>query len=75
MAIHNKGVDCHESSLLQSLDAGFASKSRNDKSDYTIAFEFMETFIKAVEKEVIKSVVLWKQKRLNATKAIVENHH
>lgn len=41
----------------------------------TIAFEFMETFISAVQKEVIKSVVLWKQKRLNATKAIVENHH
>lgn len=41
----------------------------------TIAFEFMENFISAVQKEVIKSVVLWKQKRLNATKAIVENHH
>lgn len=40
-----------------------------------IAFEFMETFIKAIEKEVIKSVVLWSEKRLNATKAIVENHH
>lgn len=36
-----------------------------------IAFEFMETFIKAVEKEVIKSVVLWKQKRLNATKQVI----
>lgn len=40
-----------------------------------IDFTFMETFIKAVEKEAIKSVVLWSEKRLNATKAIVENHH
>ncbi|MGX3098576.1 restriction endonuclease subunit S [Helicobacter sp. 23-1046] len=38
-----------------------------------IAFDFMETFISAVQKEVIKSVVLWNQKRINATKAIVEN--
>lgn len=36
-----------------------------------IAFEFMETFIKAVEKEVIKSVVLWSEKRLNATKQVI----
>lgn len=36
-----------------------------------IDFAFMETFIKAVEKEVIKSVVLWKQKRLNATKQVI----
>ena len=37
----------------------------------TIAFEFMETFIKAVEKEAIKSVVLWSEKRLNATKQVI----
>ena len=36
-----------------------------------IAFKFMETFIKAVEKEVIKSVVLWSEKRLNATKQVI----
>ena len=36
-----------------------------------IAFEFMENFISAVQKEVIKSVVLWKQKRLNATKQVI----
>lgn len=37
----------------------------------TIAFEFMETFISAVQKEVIKSVVLWSEKRLNATKQVI----
>lgn len=36
-----------------------------------IDFTFMETFIKAVEKEAIKSVVLWSEKRLNATKQVI----
>lgn len=36
-----------------------------------IAFEFMENFISAVQKEVIKSVVLWSEKRLNATKQVI----
>lgn len=36
-----------------------------------IDFVFMETFIKAVEKEAIKSVVLWSEKRLNATKQVI----
>ncbi|WP_082858137.1 restriction endonuclease subunit S [Campylobacter iguaniorum] len=39
--------------------------------DGTIAFEFMENYIKAIEKEVIKSVVLWSEKRLNATKQVI----
>ena len=38
-----------------------------------IAFDFMEKFISAVQKEVIKSVVLWKQKHIDTTKAIVKN--
>mgnify|MGYP004559358933 FL=1 len=66
-AIHNKGVDYHEFA-----NAGLTSKSRNDdfleNQNGQIAFEFMETFISAVQKEVIKSVVLWSEKRLNATK-------
>ena len=36
-----------------------------------IAFEFMENFISAVQKEAIKSVVLWSEKRLNATKQVI----
>lgn len=75
-AIHNKGADCHE---FADANVGLTSKSRNDEflanQNGQIAFEFMETFISAVQKEVIKSVVLWSEKRLNATKAIVENHH
>lgn len=37
----------------------------------TIAFEFMENFISAVQKEVIKSVVLWSEKRVEATKKLL----
>ena len=40
-----------------------------------IAFDFMETFISAIQKEVIKSVNLWKQKRIDTTKEIVKNYH
>ena len=69
VAIQNKGVDCHE---FADANAGLTSKSRNDEflanQNGQIAFEFMETFIKAIEKEAIKSVVLWSEKRLNATK-------
>ena len=36
-----------------------------------IAFEFMENLIKAVEKEVIKNVVLYSQKYLNTTRQVV----
>ena len=42
----------------------------NEKGE--IAFEFMENFVKAVEKEVIKSVVLWSEKRLNAAKTLTQ---
>ncbi|MGX3044363.1 restriction endonuclease subunit S [Helicobacter sp. T3_23-1056] len=38
-----------------------------------IAFDFMEKFISAVQKEVIQSVVLWSAKRIETTKAIVKN--
>lgn len=39
-----------------------------------IAFDFMESFISAVQKEVIKSVVLWSEKRINATKEVIQKH-
>ena len=44
----------------------------NDKGQ--IDFAFMESFISAIQKEVIKSVNIWKQKRIDTTKEIVENH-
>ena len=39
----------------------------NDEIDY----EFMENFIKAIEKLVIKDVVLWADKKIEATKEVV----
>lgn len=70
--IHNKSVDCHE---FADTNAGLTSKSRNDdfleNQNGQIAFEFIENFISAVQKEVIKSVVLWSEKRLNAIKQVI----
>lgn len=40
---------------------------------YHIAFDFMENFIGAIEKTTIENVALWSQKRLEATRHIVEN--
>lgn len=39
-----------------------------------IDFDFMESFISAVQKEVIKGVVLWSEKRINATKEVIQKH-
>lgn len=36
--------------------------------DNMLDFDFMESFISAVQKEVIKSVVLWSEKRIQAAK-------
>ncbi|WP_082807818.1 restriction endonuclease subunit S [Helicobacter himalayensis] len=47
------------------------TQTKNTESNYTIAFDFMESFIKAIEKESIKDVVLWGEKKLKAYKACV----
>ena len=39
--------------------------------DGEIYYEFMENFIKAIEKLVIKNVVLWADKKIEATKKVV----
>jgi len=41
--------------------------------DYQIAFDFMESFIKAIEKESIKDVVLWGKKKIKAYRACVDS--
>ena len=49
----------------------YASKislpTKNDQPD----FDFMETYIHAVEKVVIKNVVTWKDKEIEKTKEVV----
>lgn len=42
-------------------------------SNGQIAFDFMKTFIKAIEKESIKDVVLWSEKELKAYKELVNS--
>ena len=41
--------------------------------DNQIDYIFMETYIKAIEKLVIKNVVEWRDKQINATKQVVNN--
>ncbi|MGX3010526.1 restriction endonuclease subunit S [Helicobacter sp. 23-1044] len=62
------GSSSYKESVLENMTILLPVNQNNE-----IAFDFMEKFISAVQKEVIKSVVLWNQKRTNATKAIVEN--
>ncbi|MDY3113527.1 MAG: restriction endonuclease subunit S [Helicobacter sp.] len=42
-------------------------------SDQKIAFDFMESFIKAIEKQTIKGVVEFANKNIEATKRVVQN--
>lgn len=42
-------------------------------ADSGFDFQFMEDFIKVVEKLVIKDVVLWADKKIEATKKVIEN--
>ena len=41
----------------------------NDSGE--IDYEFMENFIKAIEKLAIKDVVLWADKKIEATKKVI----
>ena len=43
--------------------------NQNDEIDY----EFMETYIRAIEKKVIKNVVDWKDKEIERTKDVVSS--
>nr|WP_283249677.1 restriction endonuclease subunit S [Helicobacter turcicus] len=49
------------------------NRTSDKDKDYKIAFDFMENFIKALEKESIKDVVLWGEKKLKAYRAYVKS--
>ncbi|EPO0094860.1 restriction endonuclease subunit S [Campylobacter upsaliensis] len=60
-------------------DFSLAMQTQNDKNvessatqDYQIAFDFIESFIKAIQKECIKSVVLWQKREAEAYRACVK---
>ena len=40
-----------------------------------IAFEYIESFIKALQKEVIKELVLWNEKELKVAKSLYKNYN
>ena len=52
----------------QSLKFKINLPAVNDRIDY----DFMENFIKAIEKLVIKDVVLWTERKIAATKQVVQ---
>ena len=39
--------------------------------NWQIDFEFMENFIRAVEKLVIKDLVIWNEKKMNAYREVI----
>ena len=51
----------------QSLNFKIKLPTKNGEIDY----EFMENFIKAIEKLIIKDVVLWADKKIEATKKVI----
>lgn len=60
-------------------DFSLATQTQNDKNvessatqDYQIAFDLIESFIKAIQKECIKSVVLWQEREREAYKKVVK---
>lgn len=72
----NKNQKVFQGVLVRDFEKVFNDtkiKLPTDK-DGQIAFEFIESFISAAQKEVIKSVNLWSEKRINATKAIIDSH-
>ena len=42
--------------------------------DGKIDFAFMETFISAIQKLVIKDVVIWADKKIDATKQVINKN-
>lgn len=51
----------------QSLKFKISLPTKNDQIDY----DFMQNFIKAIEKLAIKDVVLWADKKITATKSVI----
>lgn len=61
--------------LVREVDQAFADTKvvLPTHPDGTIAFDYMETYIRAIEKLVIKGVVEWKDKQIQATKDVVDS--
>ncbi len=72
ITLFNKHQKALQAMLVRDFEKTFlATKLHLPTKNGEIDFDFMRVFIKAVEKEVIKGVVLWSEKRLNATKQII----
>lgn len=74
-------VSCIEKSLSNKYSWGNSISNKKIQNDTLklpvingkIDFEFMETLISAIQKEIIKDVVLYTDKKIKATKKVVSN--
>lgn len=60
----------HKLRASQTYDMEFQIPTQNNQPDYT----FMSNFIKVIEKLVIKDLVEWTDKKIEATKEVVAQH-
>ncbi|MDL0088893.1 restriction endonuclease subunit S [Campylobacter gastrosuis] len=68
----NKNQEIYQSGLVRDFENLFNNTkisllTKNNAPDY----EFMSDFIRAVQKLVIKDVVLWSEKKIEATKSVI----
>ncbi len=67
-------TSCHAEPLGEvSQSAESAIYSSNATQSYKIAFDYIESFIKAIQKECIKNLVLWQERESQAYSDIVCN--
>ncbi|WP_104722643.1 hypothetical protein [Helicobacter mesocricetorum] len=55
-------------------DNNIIAHTCKDSKTYHIAFDFMESFIKVLKKESIKSINLYKKEKIQAYKAVIHKN-
>ena len=60
----------YNTGMATALDITFKLPTKDGEID----FEYMETLISAVQKLVIKDVVLWADKKISATQQVISNN-
>ena len=74
--LFNKYSEIFKGVLVRDFEKIFYDSTINLPTDSkgNLAFDFMESSIKAIQKEVIRSVVLYVDTKINATKEAVKKH-
>lgn len=75
IALLNKNQQIYQGVLVRDFEKEFNKTSVILPTiNGELNFDFMENFIKAIQKLVIKDVVLWADKKINATKQVIAKH-